>query len=460
MSEARHEDITFADAIAVLERALKFGIHPSLSGITALTSVMGRPQDAFRSVQVTGTNGKGSVTRMTAALLAAHGARTGAYTSPHLHSYAERIAIDGVPITERDFARAIAAASEAAAEVAAMQADALGTESAPDLPTDAYTEFELLTAAALWAFREYGVERAVLEVGMGGRWDATSIVTPDVAVVVGVDLDHTERLGDTRERIAWDKAHIIKRGSVAVMGPGCGGVEQVILARAAEMGAPVVRVGAADGDVTFSAPKIASDVRGPLVRFAVDGRFARYDDLEVRAPSFMVGNAAVAIAAAEAAIGGALDAEVARRALSGMVFPGRFELLASDPVVLVDGAHNPSAAKALARALGETFGAAKPLAVLVVLSDKDAAGIVEALAPAVGGFICTKCESPRSLDPSALAAVVAQVTGLLPETAPDLNAALEMAASRAGEGVVVTGSLYGVAEARELLLRPRSDDQA
>ncbi len=434
--------MTYDEAVAALAAALRFGIHPSLEGIRALTDAMGRPQDAFRCVQVTGTNGKSSVTRMTAALLQAHGLRSAAYTSPHLESYTERMEIAGEPVSEGDFARAVEAALRAGASVATA-----------DEPS-AHTEFELLTAAALWLFRKREVEWACLEVGMGGRWDATSVVTPAVAVVTGVALDHTERLGGTVEEIAADKAHVIKEDAVAVLGPGTASVEALLLARAAALGARVVRVreatapDVAAADVRFAVTERPASPGGRLV-VDVDGAFARYGHLAMAAPSYQAPNVACAVAAAEAALGRALDEDAAPRALAAMRFPGRFELVRMSPPLVLDGAHNPQAAAVLAEAIATTFPEA-PVVVLGVLTDKDAAGIVGALAPVAGGFLVTRPRSPRALPAARLSAVVRETGGRLMAVESELRVALERALA-AGSGVVVTGSLYAVGEARAVL---------
>lgn len=451
--------MTFEEAVGVLAGALRFGIHPSLDGIRALTRALGCPQDAFRCVQVTGTNGKSSVTRMTAALLRAHGLRVGAYTSPHLESYTERIELDGVPVSETDFAAAVEAAHAAAGEwAAAGGAESPGRRDA----SPAFTEFELLTAAALWLFRERGVQWACLEVGMGGRWDATSVVSPEVAVVTGVALDHTERLGTTVEEIAADKAHIIKPGSIAVLGSGTPAVQAILRARSAAEGAATVRVREADApDV------VASDVRfhvtarpdhpGGSLTLDVDGAFARYEHLVLEAPSYQAPNTATAVAAAEAALGRALDEEVTRAALAAMRFAGRFELVREDPPVVLDGAHNPQAAGVLADAIREAFPFAKPAIVLGVLADKDAAGIAEALAPVAGAIVVTQPDSPRAAPAAELAVVVAAATGREPVIRPDLRSALDAAVEATGDaGVVVTGSLYTAGQARALLRTGRT----
>jgi dihydrofolate synthase/folylpolyglutamate synthase len=428
----------FVEAVLALDGALRFGINPSLDGIRALCAELGEPQLAYRCVQVTGTNGKSSVTRMVAAILAAHGERTGAYTSPHLVSYTERIEIDGTQVSENEFARGISAALGAA--------ERAGGE---------YTEFELLTAGALWLLRQRGVCLAVLEVGMGGRWDATSVVVPAVAVVTGVALDHTERLGDTVEQIAADKAHVIKRGSVAVLGPGTAAVRAIFESRAEQVGAKVVTVG--EGDVHFSVLWWAQRPGGDTV-LRVIARGCDFGEVGVTAPAYQAPNVATAIAAAQAALEGAIDVETTRRALARMTFPGRFELVLREPPVVLDGAHNPEAAGVLATAIAQAWPdpEARPVAVIGILADKDAESIVRALAPVVRGFVCTASASPRALPAEALADLVERVTGARPPALADLPSAVEEG-RRLGRtaGAVVTGSLYTVGEARALLVPTR-----
>ncbi|HEY3317337.1 MAG TPA: Mur ligase family protein [Coriobacteriia bacterium] len=425
--------MTYAESVAALEEALRFGIDPSLEGIRSLTEALGRPQDSLRCIQVTGTNGKSSVTRLAAALLASQGLRTGAYTSPHLESYTERFEVAGEPVSEADFARGVEAALRAAAEV--------GGE---------HTEFELLTAAALWLFRDLGVEWACLEVGMGGRWDATSVVSPAVAVVTGVGLDHTERLGRTVHEIAADKAHVIKAGSIAVLGPGTAEVARVLRDRADGVAAPVVTVGAEDADVTYQVTA-APDRPGGALALSVEGCLGTYPRLELTAPSYQAPNVATALAAVEAALGRAPAIGTVRAALAAMRFPGRFEFVRGGPPAVLDGAHNPQAAAVLAGAIREAFPAARPTLVLGVLADKDAEGIVAALAEVAGAVVVAPPASPRALPAESLAAVVESVTGRRPEKARDIAEALAVAEAY-GEALVVTGSLYSVGEARGILL--------
>ncbi len=431
---------SYEQVLKELDRALKFGINPSLDGIRALTETLGHPEGAFRVVQVTGTNGKTSVTRMVAALLRAHGVRTGTYTSPHLVDYEERMEVDGRPVSRSVFAAGVSAALDAAERLDAAASEALGVEAG----STSFTEFELLTAAALQVFRDQGTEWAVLEVGMGGRWDATSVTSPEVAVVTGVALDHTDRLGSTREEIAADKAHVIKPGSVAVLGPGCAGVEHVLLERASMVGAPTVRVGQGEDDVAWLVRSRPRGLAEPLV-LDVFGAERTYREIALRAPSYQAPNVATAIAAAEAALG-PFDAAAVRAAFADLRLPGRFDVL--DPAIplVVDGAHNPEAAAVLAEAVRELMPG-KPTVVLGVMADKDAAGIVRALVPVADGFVCTRSASPCALDPEVLAEIVREAGGKVLAVEPSVPAAVERAIRASESGVVCAGSLYVAGEA-------------
>ncbi len=428
--------LTYEQAIERLGQALRFGINPSLEGIRTLTNALGSPQRAFRCIQVTGTNGKTSVVRMIGAGLNAMGHTAGCYTSPHLISYTERFEIDGTPVGEEELARALSEVFTAA--------EALGRE---------FTEFELLTAAAFWLFRTRGVEWAVLEVGMGGRWDATSVVDPAVAVITGVGLDHTDRLGTTREEIAVDKSHIIKRDSVVVIGPGCEGVEHIFENRAVEMTSPyVARVGVGhDPDVTW---RIVRRPRTPGGTLTVDvdlcGVHTRRATL--RAPSYQAPNIATAMTAVGVALWEVGESDAGEQVAKILRLPGRFELLRKDPPLVIDGAHNPQAAGMLATAIAEAFGGEPPVIVLAILADKDAGGIVRALTPCARSFVVTENGSPRCMSAGALAAVVEAETGEPPVVEPDIGRALA-AAERAGAGVVVTGSLYTAGAVRALFVQ-------
>jgi dihydrofolate synthase/folylpolyglutamate synthase len=295
---------------------------------------------------------------------------------------------------------------------------------------------------------------------MGGRWDATSIADPAVAVVTGVGLDHTERLGSTIEAIARDKAHIIKRGSSVVLGPGTLPVASLFLERAESFDLHA-RFVAEAGEPSPAPPErtVRFEVRarpdrpGGVLRLDVRGIHAEYRDLAVTAPSYQAQNVAVATAAAECALGRGLHEDAVRRALAAMSFPGRFELVASDPPVVLDGAHNPQAAEVLAGAIAEAWPdpAARPLCVIGVLADKDAEGIARALAPVVSGFVATEPDSPRALPAGDLARTVEGAGGRVVAVEPDVARAVATArAEGGGAAVVVTGSLYTAGSARGL----------
>lgn len=446
----------FKTTRAALERSLRFGVHPSLDGIRALTFAMDRPQDAFASVQVTGTNGKSSTTRMIAAIVSGQGLRSGTFTSPHLESYTERIEIDGTPVSEPEFAEAVSEAMEAARRFAGETHVAESSDT-----TGTFTEFELITAGALWLMRKRAVDVACLEVGMGGRWDATSVVDPAVAVVTGVGLDHTERLGRTIDEIAFDKSHIIKPGSSVVLGPGTLPVVDVFLERSARLGLHPRFVAEVGNDSPVSealtvryAVRRSPDKPGGTLEMGVRGVHGDYRDIAVTAPTYQAPNVAVAVAAAECVLGRTLDADALRASLAAMTFPGRFELVCSDPPLVIDGAHNPQAAAVLATAVTEAWPDVHrmPWCLLGVLKDKDVAGIVAALDPVVERFVVTQSHSERAREAGDLAGIVERVTGAWPEIVPDLAEALAHAREHAAaSGVLVTGSLYTVGEARALL---------
>lgn len=431
---------SYEQVLAELERALTFGVNPSLEGIRALAEVLGHPQSGFQAIQVTGTNGKTSVTRMVAALMRAHGMRAGAYTSPHLVDYEERVEVDGVPVSRPLFAAGVAAALDAAQQLDAAASEALGI----DGEATTFTEFELLTAAALWIFRHEDVKWAALEVGMGGRWDATSVVAPVVAVVTGVSLDHTDRLGTTRDEIAADKAHVIKPGSTAVLGPGCAGVEHVLLERARSCGAPTVRVGQGEDDVAWLVRSRPRGLAEPLV-LDVLGAERTYREIALRAPSYQAPNVATAVAAAEAALG-PLDEQAVRTAFADLRLPGRFDVLDPSAPLVVDGAHNPEAAGVLSESVRELMPDA-PVVVLGVMADKDAAGIVRALVPVADSFVCTQSVSPRALAAEVLAEVVRAAGGKVRAVEPSVPDAVERAVKGSASGVLCTGSLYVAGEA-------------
>lgn len=414
------QHMTYDDAVATLEGALKFGMNPSLEPIRAMCAAMGNPQKRYRCVQVAGTNGKSSTTRMIAALLHAQGLRVGLYVSPHLVKYPERIEIDGRVVNDESFARGIEAALDAAAR-AHVEA----------------TEFELLTAAALWLFAQEGADWAVLECGLGGRWDATSVVNPQVAVITGVALEHTAILGDTIEKIAAEKAAIIKPGCKAVFAHDLA-AREVFERQGQQVCAPYENANL----------EAITPFEGELASL----------------PVYQRSNLATALAAVTAALGHAPSPESVRMALSRLVIPGRFEILRHDPLVIVDAAHNPQSAHMLAgelqclfeRARGfdsltrsYSIGAApsRPALLLGVLDDKDARGIIRELCPLFSRIVVTASSSSRSIPAVELAALVEEECGMRPEIATSISEARELLRH---EPVIATGSITVAGEVKDI----------
>ena len=413
--------MTYAEAVARLQ-ALRGGEHAGmrqgLERIEGLLDALGRPEQRYRLVQVGGTNGKGSVSAMLAAILKSAGQRVGLYTSPHLVSFRERIRVDGEPIPEDGVVDGV---------------EALGTLVAR---FDA-TTFEATTALALDHFAREAVDVAVLEVGLGGRLDATTVGTPAVAVIARVDLDHQAVLGATLEAIATEKAAII-RGGIAVAAAQAPPAERVIVARAAAVGVPLLLEGR---DLS-----VAVERRGPDgQRVTCAGPGWSLAGLELGMPgSFQPQNALLAVTAARAL--GAGEAAI-RDGLARAWWPGRFQVLRRGGGFLVlDGAHNPAGARALAVSLRDVFGEARVTFVLGVLADKDAGGILAALAPLAARFILVAPASPRATAPSALRALVPPAVRDV-ETAGSPAQALELAGRGAPAPIIcVAGSLFLVGD--------------
>ena len=368
--------MTYREAVArllALRGGEMAGMRPGLAPIQALLDAVGNPESRMRLVQIGGTNGKGSASAMLAAMLRAAGVRTGLYTSPHLCSVRERIRVDGRCIAEDDVVDGV---------------DALGTLFAR---LDA-TVFEAITTLALDHFARAGVEVAVLEVGLGGRLDATTVGRPDVTGLTRIDHDHQALLGDTLARIAWDKAHIIRSG-VAVSARQEPEAETPILERAAAVGVPLLlegrELGVSVREASLDGQRL--DLTGPDWRIE-DARCAL---LGPHQPS----NALVAVAAAR--VMGAGEAAI-RRGLAEVRWPGRFQVLPGSPTVILDGAHNPGGARALAAALRAYFPGRPVTFVLGISADKDQAGILTPLLPLAERVVFTATNSPRAADPETL----------------------------------------------------------
>jgi len=402
----------------ILSREL-FGMRFGLDRMRRLMTTMDNPQLRFDSIHVVGTNGKSSTVRMTAAILRRHGLCTGSYLSPHLVSFAERIRIEDADLEPAEFAAAIQRAARAAELV---DRSLVGD--------DRVTQFELLTAAAYSELARRGVEVAVVEAGLGGRYDATNVIPSRVQVLTSVGLEHTRWLGPTIEAIATEKLDVVQPGGTLVLGHGLHPDAVAVAERvAAERGATIVHAGA-----------------DPGVPLGALGAYQRR-------------NFALARAAAEAYLGELDSAAVATAAAETLV-PGRLQVVDSEPVTVLDGAHNPEGMAALAEALDDPFaaGLAPVVAVVSILDDKDAAGMLSLLIPKCDGLVLTASQNPRALPPPTLASLAGQLGGPPAEVVREPRTAVARAREIAGSKglVVATGTIYLVAD----LLRPAGAGRA
>lgn len=426
-------------------------LEPTLDRVRAVVDLLGDPQAAMPVIHLAGTNGKTSTARMVESLLRAFGLRTGLFTSPHLHSLRERIRLDGEPIDLERFVRVHTDIAPYVGLVDRRSEEAGG-------PRLSY--FELLTVLAYAAFADAPVDVAVIETGMGGTWDATNVADGQVAVVTPVDIDHAEYLGPDVETIAGEKAGIIKQGASVVLSHQSPDAAEVLLRRCVETNATVAREG-----IEFGVLDRVGAVGGQLLR--LQGPGGVYDDVFL--PLFgahQASNAATALAAVEAFLGGGrapLDADLVREGFASVRSPGRLEVVRRGPTVVVDAAHNPHGARALAQAIGEGLDFTSLVGVVAVLEGKDARGLLEALEPVLVEVIVTASSSPRALDADLLAEVAVDVFGpdrveVVPRLVDALDTAVERADDAAaqldgGTGVLVTGSVVTAAEARALLGR-------
>jgi dihydrofolate synthase/folylpolyglutamate synthase len=385
-----------------------FGMRFGLDRMRRLMTALGHPERQFQSIHVVGTNGKSSTTRMIAAILAGHGLRTGAYLSPHLVSFGERIRIDDSDLAATDFGAAVARAAHAAELVdRSLEGD------------DRVTQFEALTAAAYSELARRRVEVAVIEAGLGGRYDATNVIPSSVQVLTSVGLEHTRWLGPTLTDIAAEKLAVVQEGATLVLGSGLdAGVIALAEQVGAQRGARLVRAGT-DPGVAVGAP----------------GAYQRR-------------NFAVARAAAEAYLG-ELNPDAVAAAAAQVRVPGRMQQIATDPLTLLDGAHNPDGMRALAESLPPVVaGHDRLVATLSILDDKDAAGMLRALMPVCDAIVLTSSQNPRTLPPPTLQSLARQLGGPPTEIVRDPHRALARARELAGSGgaVIATGSLYLIAD--------------
>ncbi|HET9654173.1 MAG TPA: folylpolyglutamate synthase/dihydrofolate synthase family protein [Kineosporiaceae bacterium] len=432
----------------ILGRAPEHDLVPSLDRIAAVCELLGDPQKAFRVVHVTGTNGKTSTTRMVERLLREHGLRTGRFVSPHLTDIRERIALDGEPISPQRFAEVY--------DEVLPYVELVDARSARD-GQPRMTFFEVLVAMAYAAFADTPVDAAVIEVGMGGTWDATNVADGEVAVVTPIAVDHQRFLGRDVASIAGEKSGIIKPGATAVLSDQPEEAAAMLLERIAQTGATAVREG-----LDFAVLQREVAVGGQLL--TLQGLTAVYPDVFLPLHGVhQARNAACALAAVEAFLGagpGGLDPDVVRAGFAGADSPGRLEVVRRSPTVLVDAAHNPAGAQALAEALEEAFGFARLVGVVGVLADKDAEGILSALEPVLDHVVVTESTSQRATPADELGELAADIFGEhRVDVAPRLDDALELAVTRAeadgtpAAGVLATGSITIAAEVRILLGR-------
>lgn len=404
----------------------QIGIKLGLDQIGALLDALGHPERAFRSIVVAGTNGKGSVTAMVERGLRAAGYRTGRYTSPHLIHIEERFAVDGRTIAPETFESTAGLVRGAASTLA--------------LPP---TFFEATTAVALQAFKDANVDIAVLEVGLGGRLDATNAVDAMAAAITAIDFDHEEYLGHTLEAIAGEKAGVIKPGALAVLAANPPAVEAVIRLRCDAVGARLIR--AAEGVTTIAA------MQDGVIQLRLDTPRATHDARLALRGRHQVQNATTAVRLLEEVTASGLVSVASgaiRVALEEVVWPGRLEAGTwQGHPVLVDGAHNPAGARALQSYLAEAFGRPLPM-VVGIMRDKPVDAILAALAPSASHFICTASATSRAAVPSDLVAAAARVAPAVPAVAAASPADALARAVTLGSPAVVAGSLYLAGEIR------------
>jgi dihydrofolate synthase/folylpolyglutamate synthase len=439
-AEQSHAEIV----AALTSRWPEHRVAPTLGRIRALTELLGEPQRAYPVIHLTGTNGKGSTAAMIESLLRADGLRTGRFTSPHVMSVTERITIDGEPISDERFDELWREIEPYVALVDERKIDDV-----------AMTFFEIITAMAYAAFADAPVDVAVVEVGLGGAWDATNVADADVAVVTPIDLDHTHLLGHTIIEITREKAGIIKPGAHAILAGQSIEAAEVLLARCAEVGALPQREG-----VDFGVIDRQLAVSGQVLRLS--GADGPIDDIFLPLyGAHQASNAAQALAAAEAFLGlKALHPDVVREGFARVHFPGRLEIVRRSPAIVLDAAHNPHGARAAAAGITEAFAFAPLIGVVAVMADKDARGILRVFEEIMNHVVITQVASTsRGMPAEALGEIAEEIFGSSRVTViPRLDDAIDRAVALAeadavgSPGVLISGSVVAVGEARTLLV--------
>jgi len=427
--------MNYDQAISYVNRHIGLGGEPGLERMRELLHLMGRPDKGYPVIHVAGTNGKTSTARLATLVLVAHGLTTGTYTSPHLQRIEERLAVNGRYSTSEEFALAI---SDVAA-FADLREDAGGVPN---------TYFELTTAAAFAFFADQAVNSVVLEVGLGGRLDATNVVDADVCVVTSIGQDHTEYLGEDIAGIAAEKLAIASPGTILVTGLLPDAAMEEAMRTARRLGIQHRRF-----DVDYGIGEYERGVGGWLV--TVRGAEDTYEDIFLPLHGrYQLDNLAVAIASAEAMVGRKLDVEAIRDGTAVATAPGRMEALGSSPFVMVDGAHNADGVATLVDSLREEYPTTRWHLLLGVMGDKNVELMMEDLSPVIRGVVTTAVDEKRAMSADVLAERVAKVVTDIPVMSSDsVEQGLDMARAEAGpEGaLIVTGSLYLVGKVRDLL---------
>ena len=440
MNNISPDDQARIDAIekALLARWPETRIAPTLDRISALVDILGSPQLSYPTIHVGGTNGKTTTSRMIDSLLFEMGLRTGRFTSPHLESYLERISINGQPIDAKEL---IFSFNDISPYLDLM-------DSKFDNPI---SFFEAITALAFAAFAEHPIDVGVIEVGMGGQWDATNVVAADVSVITPIGLDHMEYLGSTITEIAATKAGIIKEQGFIVLAQQTPEAAVELLRRAAEVGADVAREG-----LEYSIDSRAIAVGGQLI--SITGLRGHYDDIFLPLHGkHQASNAAAALIAVEAFFGEQdLDIDAVRAGFANVTSPGRCEVIHRDPTIILDAAHNPHGARAIAETMQSEFTFDEVTGIVALMADKDALGILQALEPVMNLVIVTTNSSERSMKVADLSKLATQVFGADRVFAEDtLQAAIDRAVKDAVRplsdeslAILITGSVVTVGEAR------------
>lgn len=422
------------DAVAYLDSHIGYGIRPGLERIAAILDLMDNPQGSFPIIHVAGTNGKTSTTRLAAAILTGHGLRVGSTTSPHLQRVEERLVLDGEP-AERD------AFTEAVADIQPF-VELYGQRSG-----DHPTYFELTTLLAFSYFATHAVDVAVVETGLGGRLDATNVADGKVAVVTGVSLEHTEYLGNTIEAIAREKVAIAKPGSVLVTGELPPSAQEVAQSHADALELTYRRFG-----VDFAPVEPLLAVGGWTT--GIRGSYADYEDLYLPVHGrYQVDNLAVAVSATEELFGRELSQEGIEHGLAEVTIPGRVEVVAHQPLVVLDGAHNAGGMDSLANTLETEFGRREWTVVFGAMADKEVETMLDALDGIAARIVTTQVADERAMSAADLRTIATERLDVPVEAHPDPDAAVEFAVSSTFDdgAVLVTGSLYLVGAVRSML---------